>query len=141
MRIDPNDGDIIGNRGIYHLFHGEPGAAIEWLDKVLDLHADTPHTVDIMRFWKALALFTAADYASAVTVLGSTSGLDFLKAELLAACHARLGQTDQARARAAEVLRAWPEFRVAGLRLWKVFRNEADGRHLRDALRDAGLPD
>lgn len=141
LRIDPNDGDIIGNRGVYHLIDGEPGEAVEWLDKVLALHADTPHTVDIMRYWKALALFCATDYAAAVTLLGSISGLDFLKAELLAACHARLGQMDRAQARAAEVLRTWPAFRLAHVRLWRSFRNEADRQHLLEALRAAGLPD
>ena len=89
--LDPNDGDIIGNRGAFHIFHGEPGEAVEWLDKVLELHSDTPQTVDIMRYWKALALFTATDYAVAVSQLRQVSGHDFIKAELLAACLARLG--------------------------------------------------
>ena len=141
LRIDPNDGDIIGNRGVYHLFHGECGEAIEWFDKVLDMHAGTPHTVDIMRYWKALALFAASDYAAAAALLGSLSGLNFVKAELLAACHARLGQMDQAQTRAAEVLRTYPTFHLAHVILWKNFRNEDDRQHLLGALREAGLPD
>lgn len=141
QRIDPNDGDIIGNRAVYHLFHGEPGEAIEWLDKVLEMHADTPHTVDIMRYWKAFALFAAGDHAAAAALLGTLSGLNFIKAELLAACHARLGQTDRAQTCAAEVLRAYPAFHLAHVRLWKIFRNEADRQNLLGALREAGLPD
>ncbi len=141
LRIDPNDGDIIGNRGVYHLFNGEFGEAIEWFDKVLDMHAGTPHTVDIMRYWKALALFAASDYAAAAALLGSLSGLNFVKAELLAACHVRLGQMGQAQTRAAEVLRTFPTFHLAHLILWKNFRNEADRQHLLGALREAGLPD
>jgi len=141
LRIDPNDGDIIGNRGIYHLFQGKSGEAVEWIDKVLEMHSDTPHTADIMRYWKALAHFAATDYAAAAALLGNISGLDFIKAELLAACHARLGQLDQAQARAAEVLRAYPAFRLADVRLWKNFRNEADRQNLLGALREAGLPE
>jgi len=141
LRIDPNDGDIIGNRGVYHLFHGEPAEAIEWLDKVLEIHADTPHTADIMRYWKATALFTATDYASAVALLKTISGLDFIKAEMLAACYARLGQSDQAKAGAAEVLRTHPSFRLANVRFWKSFRKESDSQTLLGALREAGLPD
>jgi adenylate cyclase len=141
LRIDPNDGDIIGNRAIHHLFHGEYDEAVAWFDKVLDLHADTPHTVDIMRYWKAFALFAATEYASALALLSSISGLEFIKAELLAACHARLGQTDLAQARAAEVLRAYPAFRLAHFRLWKSFRNDVAGQNLLGALREAGLPD
>ena len=141
LRIDPNDGDIIGNRAVHHLFHGEYDEAVAWFDKVLDLHADTPHTVDIMRYWKAFALFAATEYASALALLSSISGLEFIKAELAAACHARLGQTELAQANANEVLRIYPAFRLAHFRLWKSFRNEVDGQNLLDALREAGLPD
>jgi tetratricopeptide (TPR) repeat protein len=141
LRIDPNDGDIIGNRGIYHLFHGESGEAVEWLDKVLEIHSDTPHTVEIMRFWKATALFTATDHAAAASELRSISGLEFIKTLLLAACQARLGQTDWAQASAAEVLRTCPAFRLAHARLWKSFRNESDRQNLLGALSEAGLPE
>ena len=54
LSINPNDGDIIANRGSYHLFQGDFDEATIWFDEVLELHADTPFTVDIMRFWKAL---------------------------------------------------------------------------------------
>ncbi|MEH6647650.1 hypothetical protein, partial [Sulfitobacter sp.] len=69
------------------------------------------------------------------------NGLNFIKAELLATCHARLGQTDLAKAKAAEVLRAYPAFRLAHVRLWKNFRNEAYRQNLLGALREAGLPE
>jgi adenylate cyclase len=140
LRIDPSDGDIIGNRGVYHLYHGEPGEAVEWIDKVLEMHSDTPHTVDIMRYWKATAHFAATDYASAVALLSSISGLEFIKAELLAACHAQLNQTDLAQARATEVLRAYPAFRLAHVRLWKNFRNEADRQNLLGCENSCGAP-
>lgn len=141
LSIDPNDGDIIGNRGVYHIFNGEPAIAVEWLDKVLELHSDTPQTLDIMRYWKALALFTATDFATATTLLRSVSGHDFIRAELLAACHSRLGQIDEARSQADAALKMYPALRVADVRLWKSFRNEVDRQNLVGALREAGLPD
>jgi tetratricopeptide (TPR) repeat protein len=141
LSCDPNDGDIIGNRGVFHSFSGEPGEAVEWLDKVLELHADTPQTVDIMRYWKALALFTATEYAAAATVLRSVSAHDFIRAELLAACHARLGQTGEARAQAGAVLSIYPALRLRDVRLWKSFRREADRQNLLGALRESGLPE
>lgn len=139
--LDPNDGDIIGNRGVFHIFNGEPGEAVEWLDKVLALHSDTPQTVDIMRYWKALALFTATDYADAASQLRQVSGHDFIKAELLAACLARLGRLDEARVQSNAVLARYPAFRLKDVRLWKTFRRETDGQNLLGALRDAGLPE
>ena len=141
LRLDPNDGDIIGSRGTYHLFHGEYGEAVEWLDKVLEMHTDTPHTVDIMRYWKALAFFATTEYAAATALLRSISGLDFLKAQLMAACHVRLGETDKAKTQAAEVLRIYPTFRLQNINLWRNFYNQSDGQNLLEALREAGLPD
>ena len=140
LSIDPNDGDIIANRGVYHLFQGEFDDAVGWFDKVLDLHVDTPHTVDIMRYWKALASFAVADYAAAVAMLASVTGLDFVKTELLCACHARMGQDEKAREKSAAIVRARPEFRLTDIGLWKSFHREADRKHLFDALRMAGLP-
>jgi adenylate cyclase len=141
LRMDPNDGDVIGSRGHYHLFHGEFGEAMDWFDKVLEMHTDTPHTVDIMRYWKALALFATTEYAAAATLLRSISGYDFLKVQLLAACHVRLGEIDKAQAQAAEVLRIYPTFRLQNIHLWRNFRNKSDGQNFLEVLREAGLPD
>ncbi|MDH3668182.1 MAG: hypothetical protein OEN23_14735 [Paracoccaceae bacterium] len=141
LKINPNDGDIIGNRGVYHLFAGEFDQALEWIDKVLAMHEDTPHTVDIMHYWKALALFGAREYPACAAELGRITGLDFIKSELMAACLARLDRLDEARARAAEVLERYPGFRLRDLRIWRSFRRVEDGQHLRQALLDAGLPE
>ena len=81
-----------------------------------------------------------ADYEAAVALLGSITGLDFVKTELLCACHARLGQDEKARSESAVILRARPEFRLTDIGLWKSFHREADRKHLFDALRSAGLP-
>jgi adenylate cyclase len=141
LSINPNDGDIIGNRAVYHLFDGDFAQAVEWLDKVLEMHSDTPHTVDIMRYWKALALFGAKDYAASADLLGRIAGLKFLKTELLAPCHARMGEPAKAKAAVADLLRAHPGLRLSELGLWKGFRHEEDQRHLFEAMRDAGVPD
>lgn len=141
LSINPNDGDIIANRGSYHLFQGDFDEATIWFDEVLELHADTPFTVDIMRFWKALTSFVAKDYEAAVTLLGSVTDLEFIKAELLCACHASLGQDDKAQSNCRSVLEVQPEFRLSNIGLWKSFRQQADRQHLYDALLKSGLPD
>ena len=141
LRLDPNDGDIIGCRGIYHVFDGQPSEAIEWLNRVLVLHADTPHSADIMHYWKAMALFSARDYSTAADMVRRVSGHDFIRAGLLAACHARLNQFEDARAQADAVMQANPTLRLGDMRLWKSFRDKAQRHDLRDALRKAGIPD
>jgi adenylate cyclase len=141
LRINPNDGDVIGNRAIYHLFDGDFAQAVEWFDKVLELHADTPHTMDIMRYWKALALFGAREYGSAVALLGGISGLAFLKSELLGPCYVQMGETARARAVTAALLAKYPWLSLRQIGLWRNFRKQADRQHLLEAMRDAGLPD
>jgi adenylate cyclase len=141
LRLNPNDGDIIANRGVYHLFKGEFEAAHEWIDKVLAMHDETPHTTDIMHHWKAMASFGARDYQGALAQLGQISGLPYLKNLFLASCHAELGNQAQAEASLRSILTARPDLRLSALRFWQLFDREDDRRHFRNALQKAGLPD
>lgn len=60
----------------------------------------------------------------------------------LAATYAQLGQLDEARAEAAEVLRLQPNFTIAGTaRRLAAFKRPEDDRHFFDGLRKAGLPE
>lgn len=141
LKIDPNDGDVIASRGQYHLYSGEFETAIEWFDKVLALHDDTPHTVDIMRLYKAVACFSLADYRASADMIERVSGLEFIKHLWLSACHTRLNEIEQARQHARAVLRIRPQFRISNIGFWKNYRNESDRQHLYNALKDAGLPE
>jgi adenylate cyclase len=59
----------------------------------------------------------------------------------LAATYARLGQLDEARAEAAEVLRIQPNYTIAGTpRRAFAFKSAEDDKHYFDGLRLAGLP-
>ena len=85
---------------------------------------DTPHTVDIMRFWKSLAQFSLLDYAAAIATLKSITGLDYVKNLLLAACYAQLGQTDEAQAMMQAVLHVRPNLHLSDLGIYDNFRLE-----------------
>jgi tetratricopeptide (TPR) repeat protein len=56
-----------------------------------------------------------------------------------AACLAQLGRLDEARAKAAEVLRRKPGFSVGAE--MPHYRYRADAEHLREGLLKAGLPE
>jgi adenylate cyclase len=140
LRINADDGDIIGNKGVFLMCDGNSQEAIEWLDKVLELHSETPHTVDIMLYWKALAQFSSFDYQTAVATLKGISGLDFLKNMLLAACYAQLDRGDEAKAMSQAVLQVRPNLHLSDVGLCDYFRREEDQQHLRDALCKAGIP-
>jgi adenylate cyclase len=60
----------------------------------------------------------------------------------LAATLAQLGQLEEARAEAAEVLRLQPNYSISGTpRRLMAFKNPKDDRHFFDGLRKAGLPE
>ena len=61
---------------------------------------------------------------------------------VLAATLAQLGQLDEARAEAAEVLRIHPKFTIDGMqRTTGLFKRPEDAEHMCDGLRKAGLPE
>jgi adenylate cyclase len=57
----------------------------------------------------------------------------------LAATYAQLGQLDEARAEAAEVMRLNPNYTIGGQRKVSVFKSAEDVEHLVDGLRKAGF--
>jgi len=60
----------------------------------------------------------------------------------LAAIHAQLGQLEEARAEAAEVMRLVPNYTIAGIaRRTVAFKQADDDEHYFDGLRKAGLPE
>jgi len=60
----------------------------------------------------------------------------------LAANLAQLGQLDEARAAAAEILRTDPKYTIDGTqRQLALFKRTEDVEHLLDGLRKAGLPE
>ena len=141
LRISPDDGDILGNMGLYYMFHGDVEKSIEWFDKVLDLHAETPHTLDIMRWWKSIALFCLGRYDDAIATLKGITGLVFLKSLFLAACYAGLGSSAEAEAMSRAVLKSRPNLRLSDLKIASMFRRGKDRLHLHSALVKAGIPE
>ncbi len=140
LRINPDDGDIIGNTGLFNLYNGEPQQAIEWFDKVLDLHSETPHTLDIMILWKSVAQFTLTHYEEAIATLKSITGLEYLKSLLLAACYAKLDMGAEAEAMSRVVLDIRPKLHISNIGMCTNFRLEKDQKHLSLALEEAGIP-
>jgi adenylate cyclase len=65
---------------------------------------------------------------------------DRLARPLLVATFAQLGQIEEARAEAAEILRIWPNYTIATARM-SAFKHAKDDKQLRDGLRKAGLPE
>ena len=140
LRISPDDGDILANMGLYHLYCGDAAEAMEWFDKVLDLHAETPHTLDIVRLWRSIALLVLDRYEESVATLKSITGVEFLKSLFLAACYAGLGSREEAASMGRKVLAIRPNFRLSDLGMLQTFRRDEDRDRLRHVLLGAGIP-
>jgi adenylate cyclase len=59
----------------------------------------------------------------------------------LASAYAQLGQIEEARREAAEVLRINPGFTIEGYKRILVYKDPKDAEHRLDGLRKAGLPE
>ena len=96
-------------------------------------------------YWNhlALTLHAAGRYAEALNAYSQIAqrptfyGHSFHA--YVAACHAELGQMEEARAHAALALQAAPDFSVGACGKRLPFKNEADLKRFLDGLRKAGL--
>ena len=140
ISIDPDDSDLILNKGLFLQQTGSPAEALDCFNAVLNSHDETPHTVDITRAWKGMTLLAMEDYEEAVAVLQEISGLNYLKNLFLAAGHAAQGDDQQARVEMAQVLRACPDLRVSKLGFCKTYLDRSVGDRLRLTFNRAGLP-
>lgn len=140
LALNAFDGDMVLNKGVYTMLTGSAEESMEWFDRVLEIHNETPHTVDIARMWKALAHFAMADYASALSQLTDISSLTYLRSLIGAACFAQLGKSDSARTAAEAVLAARPGLRVSNLGLCQNFQDPEVRTRLSEALATAGIP-
>jgi adenylate cyclase len=95
--------------------------------------------------WVGLSYYMLKQYAQALPALRDcVSRAPNLRAGrcYLAATYAQLGQMEEARAEAAEVLRVQVNYTISGTQMRIMgFKSPEDGEHLIDGLRKAGLPE
>jgi len=139
LALNPNDDLIVVQQGEILTWLGQGEEGIEWIRKAMRLNPYHPE-----RFWfhLARAQFVAKRYADAVESLRHITAPDGLHHALLAACHAQMGDAEQAAAHAAEVMKRIPAFAIREHCLPLLhYRSETDLAHHLDALRQAGLPE
>ena len=141
IKLNPNDSDMILNKGQFLLQMGEFADALGCFEAVLERHTETPHTVDIARLWKGLALFYIGNLAEAVSSLREIVGLTYLKNLFLAPVLAANGDRDDSVMAANNALALRPELRVSILGLVSGFKEPQHRELLATALRQAGIPE
>jgi adenylate cyclase len=140
MALNPNFTDWrLGNT---LMLSGDPVRAIEAGERHMRLD---PFYAPITAAFLALAHYVLRQYAQALPLLRecASRGPNFPAVHvLLAATHAQLGNIEQARAEAAEVLRIDPKWTIDGTQaLVTPFKRPEDAEHFFDGLRKAGLPE
>jgi len=137
LTLNPNDDLIVVQQGEILTWLGQAEEGIEWIHKAMRLNPYHPE-----RFWFHLsrAQFVARRYADAIESLRHITAPDAPHHALIAACHAQLGNTPDAAAHTAEVLKRVPGFTIREHCLPILhYRRETDLAHHREALRKAGL--
>ena len=121
---------------------GEPERAIKAVEAHMRLD---PFYLPTAPSWLGLSYYLLKQYSKALSALreSATRAPNLRGAHvLLAAAYAQLGQLEEARAEAAEVLRLEPQYTIEGTQKPLFgFRLAAHTDHLSDGLRKAGLPE
>jgi adenylate cyclase len=138
--LNPN---FIDHRfGYVLIMVGEPARAIEMLEANLRLDPFAPDVA-----WtgcKGCANYMLRRYVEAVALLREWTSRQpdlLLPRHWLAAAYAQLGQIEEARAEAAEVLRIYPGFTIEKWKPLAAFKYPKDLKHRVEGLRKAGLPE
>jgi adenylate cyclase len=139
LELNPNSPEQVACTGVLCTFLGRPDEAVDWFAqaRLLDPYFEPSW------YWSILGIahFTGRRYDDAIALLGRSPTMPVWVRAYLAACHALAGRTDQARALAAELVRAAPGFSLTRFVAKEPFRRPADRASLSEGLRKAGLPE
>lgn len=135
-KLNPNDADIMAELSDALTYTGQLDEAVELLKTAMRLN---PYYPDVYLWYLADAYYALRQYDEAVDALeGMTNPA--IGARLLAASYAQLGNIDNARMHAEQVLRDQPDFSVEEWTKKQPEINPAETEHLAEGLRKAGLP-
>jgi TolB-like protein/Tfp pilus assembly protein PilF len=137
-RLNPNDSELVAHRAWFELCAGRPNEALAWLDQAVQLNPN-PRTW----YWdlRGLALYHLRRYADALSAFERISSGPVYIDRFRAACHAQLGQLDEAHAIVAQALTRDPDFSLRQFALVEPYKSRADLDHMIDGMRKAGLPE
>ena len=136
LELNPNDDLIVVQQGELLTWTGRPLEGVEWIRKAMRLNPFHP-----LRFWGHLgrAYFASRRYAEALEALAHLTAADPATHALIAACHARLGNSDKAARHIRDALKADAGFNWAACAATLHYRDETDLAHHRESALLAGL--
>jgi TolB-like protein len=139
VEINPNNQWNAADLGSCLVYAGKPEEALTWFStaREIDPYFDVPW------YWReaGLACMNLGRYTDALSNLGQARGRLYRNAALTAACHARLGDMERARASVGACLSIRPNFSIAQFMSKEPFKIPADAEQVASSLRLAGLPE
>ncbi|HSC12886.1 MAG TPA: hypothetical protein VLC97_18075, partial [Rhodanobacteraceae bacterium] len=138
VEINPTNQWNMADMGIIQVYLGQPEEALGWFKRAResDAYFDQPW------YWRsiAMALISLRRYDEALAMLEHVTDGHYRISALAAACHARLGDMNRARASAAACLAMKPDFSTRRHMVREPYKNPADAAHMAESLLLAGLP-
>jgi adenylate cyclase len=138
VTLNPNHADLLAGWGYASVLLGEPDRATEFIEKAMRLN---PHYPD----WYDRALGTSAymsrQYDEAIAAFKKVTQHVIQSRLYLAASYAQLGRFEEALAEVAAAIELDPDISIEKFSRIEVYRNSDDLEHLREGLRQAGLPE
>lgn len=135
IELNPNDADILAEMSDCLTYSGDPGRAVELLNRAMRLN---PYCPDWYLWYLADAQFVLGDYEDTVRTLLKMR--DQSEAHrMLAASYAHLGRKTEARLHAERVLQTHPQFSLEHWSKVPPFKNRAGLEPLVEGMRMAGL--
>jgi TolB-like protein/DNA-binding winged helix-turn-helix (wHTH) protein/tetratricopeptide (TPR) repeat protein len=120
-------------------YAGQAEEALTWSAraKQIDPYFDPPW------YWRQAgrAYMVLRRYQEALAMFEHIPLRGYRDAAYMAGCHARLGESERARARVAECLAKRPEFSIRHMMTKEPFKLVSDAEHIEQSLRLAGLPE
>jgi TolB-like protein/Flp pilus assembly protein TadD len=136
--LNPNDVVNIAARAHWLCRIGRVAEALAEFDTALQRDPFPPSY-----YWeiRSVALLQARRFDEAIEAIRRMSRLFSWNHASLAACHAHLGQMEEAHAEVAEAFRLQPDFTIKWLLQEEPFKNPIDAGPLVEGMRKAGFPE
>ncbi|HEY8587276.1 MAG TPA: TIR domain-containing protein [Rhodanobacter sp.] len=139
VALNPTNAWNTADMGYVLIFVGEAEQALAWFERArqINLYFDPPW------YFRSTgqALMALKRYAEALAMFDQVVLRTPRVNAYMAACHARLGHDQRARASAAACLAGQPAFSIRRFMSREAWQNAIDAEHLAESLRMAGLPE
>jgi len=139
VELNPNNQWNVADMAIVLVYAGQAEEALNWSAraKQIDPYFDPPW------YWRQTGrvYLMLRRYREALAMFEHIPLRTYRDAAYMAACHARLGDSEHARAFVAECLAKRPEFSIRNLMTKEPFKLVSDAEHLEQSLHLASLPE